>query len=311
MERDANYTAVGAFVLLLVVMAGLFVYWYSESNDSRDYTRYEIYFQGSVSGLSVGGPVRYLGVDVGRIQRIRVDRRSPDRVQIVADIDSEAPISELTLAKLSLQGVTGLLFVDLQKSDNRRESMTPVPSERYPVINTVRSDFDELLNTLPDVAGRARELIARVQDVFSPQNTEAVARIVGAVEKATSNLPKTVDEVNSLLAQLRSTTSEMREVATTLNATTQKVTPLVLDAVNRTTATAEQVAQAAERLNGIVEENRAGVRGFTRDSLPEFERMVREARGAAEDVRELSRRLADDPSRLLYQPEYRGVEIAP
>lgn len=311
MERDANYTAVGAFVLLLVAMAGLFVYWYSESNDSRDYARYEIYFQGSVSGLSVGGPVRYLGVDVGRIQRIRVDRRSSDRVQVVADIDTGAPISEATLAKLSLQGLTGLLFIDLEKSDNRRESMTPVPSERYPVINTVRSDFDELLTTLPEVAGRASELIARVQDVFSPQNTEAVARILGAVDKASSSLPKTVNEINQLLAELRGTTAEMREVATTLNATTQKVTPAVVDAVNRMGTTAEQVAQAAERLNGMVEENRSGLRGFTRDSLPEFERMVREARGAAEDVRELSRRLADDPSRLLYQPEYRGVEIEP
>ena len=42
MERDANYTVVGAFVVLVVVMAGLFVYWYSASNEHRDYTRYEI-----------------------------------------------------------------------------------------------------------------------------------------------------------------------------------------------------------------------------------------------------------------------------
>ena len=29
MERDANYAAVGAFVLLITAMAGLFVYWYT------------------------------------------------------------------------------------------------------------------------------------------------------------------------------------------------------------------------------------------------------------------------------------------
>ena len=34
MEREANYTAVGAFVLLIVTMAGLFVYWYAGSNDA-------------------------------------------------------------------------------------------------------------------------------------------------------------------------------------------------------------------------------------------------------------------------------------
>jgi phospholipid/cholesterol/gamma-HCH transport system substrate-binding protein len=59
MEREANYTAVGAFVLLIATMAGLFVYWYAGSGDARDYKRYEIYFEGSVSGLNRGSTVRY------------------------------------------------------------------------------------------------------------------------------------------------------------------------------------------------------------------------------------------------------------
>ena len=67
MEREANYTAVGAFVLLVVIMAGLFVYWYTGNSEQRSYTRYEIYFDGTVSGLEVGGTVRFLGVDIGRI----------------------------------------------------------------------------------------------------------------------------------------------------------------------------------------------------------------------------------------------------
>lgn len=311
MERDANYTAVGAFVILVLTMAGLFVYWYSDSRESRDFKRYEIYFQGSVSGLSVGGPVRYLGVDVGRIYRIRVDKRSSNRVQVVADIDSNAPISSQTLAQLSLQGVTGLLFIDLQRSENRREVMPPVPSERYPVINSVRSDFDQLLATLPDLAGRGSELISRIQDVFSPENVEAVARTLDSVDKASRRLPATFDEINKLLVELRSTTGEMRQVASSINLTTQRITPEVIDAVGRVRKTADEVASAAEKLNQMVDENRGGLRGFTRDSLPEFERMVREARGAAEDFRELSRGLASDPSRILYQPAYRGVEIAP
>ena len=58
MEREANYVAVGAFVLLVSVMAALFVYWYSDSREQHNYTRYEIYFDGSVTGLSVGGQVR-------------------------------------------------------------------------------------------------------------------------------------------------------------------------------------------------------------------------------------------------------------
>src|SRR5262245_60808084 len=100
MEREANYTAVGAFVILVVTMAVMFVYWYSEGRDRRSYIPYEIYFSGSISGLSEGGAVRYLGVDVGRVRRIRLDKRSGERVQVIANIDQAAPIDENTRAQL-------------------------------------------------------------------------------------------------------------------------------------------------------------------------------------------------------------------
>ena len=70
MDRDTNYVVVGAFVLLVIAMAASFVYWYTEQREKRTYERYEIYFQGTVSGLTRGSPVRYLGVDVGKVARI-------------------------------------------------------------------------------------------------------------------------------------------------------------------------------------------------------------------------------------------------
>ena len=76
MDRDANYVAVGAFVLLVIAMAVSFVFWYTEQRDKRTYERYEIYFPGTVSGLSAGSPVRYLGVDVGKVVRIMIDPRA-------------------------------------------------------------------------------------------------------------------------------------------------------------------------------------------------------------------------------------------
>ena len=48
---------------------------------------------------------------------------------------------------------------------------------------------------------------------------------------------------------------------------------------------------------------------FMRDSLPEIERLMRDSRSAAQEFRELSRSLKADPSQLLYEPSYKGVEI--
>ena len=93
MEREANYVAVGAFILLVMAMAVGFVLWYTDANDSRDYELYEIYFTGSVSGLDRGSPVRYLGVDVGRVRSLAVDSRNAGQVTVVAEIDSTASIT--------------------------------------------------------------------------------------------------------------------------------------------------------------------------------------------------------------------------
>ena len=309
MERDANYTAVGAFVILVVAMAGLFVYWYSDSREHRDYTRYEIYFQGSVSGLAVGSQVRYLGVDVGRVVRIRVDPRAADRVQVITDIDSAAPVSARTLAQLSLQGVTGLLFVDLQQSKPGANVMPHVESDKFPVIDSVRSDFDVFLATLPDVAGRTRELLIRMQELLSPENTAAVSSTLASLKVSTDGLPATMKQVTQLVTELRTTTEETRGFVQNLQGAANVLGPDLARAVERLRDTAENVAAMTARLDQMAAENRGDLRAFTHDSLPEIDRTLREARSAADDFRTLMRQLAEDPSRLLYQPRNRGVEI--
>src|ERR1044072_1348211 len=118
MEREANYVAVGAFILLVLAMAVGFVLWYSDANDSRDYELYEVYFTGSVSGLDRGSPVRYLGVDVGRVRRLYIDKRDASRIVAVVEIDREAPISSAPRARLGLQGGTGLPDVDVKDMHN-------------------------------------------------------------------------------------------------------------------------------------------------------------------------------------------------
>src|ERR1700676_5633201 len=115
MERDANYVPGGAFVLLVTAMALSFVLWYTNQHEKRIYLRYEIYFQGSVSGLTPGSPVRYLGVDVGKVGRILIDPQQRNRVLVLADIEATPPIDGRTRASLSLLGITGLLFIDLKQ----------------------------------------------------------------------------------------------------------------------------------------------------------------------------------------------------
>jgi phospholipid/cholesterol/gamma-HCH transport system substrate-binding protein len=311
-EREANYLAVGSFVLLVVVMGALFVYWYSDSREHRNFQRYEIYFDGSVSGLTEGGSVRYLGVDVGRVQRIRIDPRAANRVQIIADIDATTPISDRTIAQLQLQGVTGLLYIDLTLQRNvEGRVLESVPSETYPVIRSAHSDFDVFLSSLPDLTARLNDLVVRASRVLSDRNIASVQEIIGSVERASAGLPQSARNLDALLAQLRDTTVDARAVIGDLHQVTRAASVDFLASMQQLRATSDNLAGASAGLNAFVGENRAQLSGFVHEGLPELEGLLRDSREATQQIRDLSRSLKENPSRLLYQPPAQGVVIPP
>jgi phospholipid/cholesterol/gamma-HCH transport system substrate-binding protein len=309
MEREANYTAVGAFVLLVATMAGLFVYWYAGSADARDYKRYEIYFQGSVSGLNRGSTVRYLGVEVGRVIAIRIDKRAADRVQVIADIDSNTPISEQTLASLSMQGVTGLLYIDLLANSKASRIMDPVPSEQYPVIDTVQSNFDRLLSSLPDLVGRATVVVDRAARVLSDDNIMAFSKTLQNIQQTSATLPGAMRDAAVVVADLKATLVDVRVAAANARQLMETSGPDLAAASERIRAISENLARTTANLDRLMTDHREDLGLFLRDSLPEIERLLRDSRSAAQEFGELSRSLKADPSQLLYEPSYKGVEI--
>ena len=68
METRAHYVAVGGFVLAVVTLAFVAVLWLGRVElGGGQFTRYDIYFKGAVTGLSEGSAVLYNGVRVGRV----------------------------------------------------------------------------------------------------------------------------------------------------------------------------------------------------------------------------------------------------
>lgn len=311
MERDANYVAVGAFILIAAAMAVLFVIWYTDARDGREYNLYEIYFAGSVSGLDRGSPVRYLGVDVGRVRRLSIDPADASRVQVVAEIDNRAPISSATRASLGMQGVTGLLYVNLREQAGTSKT-DPLPQgAQYPVIDSVASDFDVFLASLPELMGRATSLLERLGRVLSDDNLADVAATLKSVRTASATLPQTSRDVAALIKELRGTVAEINGAAQSLRAMTEEARPGVTDAVARMSEIADNLARASARIDTLTAKSETQLGHFTEQGLFELERLVREARSAAREFRDLSRNLQENPSQIIYEPKESGVEIRP
>jgi phospholipid/cholesterol/gamma-HCH transport system substrate-binding protein len=311
MEREANYAAVGAFVLLVIAMAGLFVYWYTDAREHRDFTRYEVYFDGSVSGLTRGAAVRYLGVDVGRVVSMYIDPRNASRVQVIVDIDSTTPVSEESVAELSQQGLTGVLFIDLLRNAGNKRLLELVPSERYPVIRSSKSNIDLLLASLPEMVGRASDVLGRFQLLLDADNIKSITHAFTNLDAATENLPETMRELRALIANLHATSDEFRATAASIRGVTDAAAPQLHDALERIAAVTAHLSSATQNLDQLISENRGDVRAFTRESLPQVELLLGDSRAAVAEVRELAHSLHENPSQLLFEKPDQGVTIPP
>jgi phospholipid/cholesterol/gamma-HCH transport system substrate-binding protein len=309
MEREANYILVGTFVLAIVLAAAGFVYWYSDSSEHREYHRYEIYFTGSVSGLDKGGAVRYLGVGVGRVVELHIDPRDSGRVEVIVDIGGDTPISEHTVAQLQLQGVTGLLYIDLMDDRTGKHAAPAIAGLKYPVIRSSPSQFDVFLSSLPELVADAGEVVRRANQLFSDANLNAIAGALSGIETAARGLPQTSRDLSALVVELRGATAELAAAAKGAHTLIGNTSPDIEAATQRLHVIADHLADASGQIDGLLHDNRADIRAFARDGLPELQRFLREGRAAAEDIRALANSLREDPAQLLYEPPQRGMEI--
>ncbi len=311
MERDARYAAVAIFALAAIVAAFAFVWWYSGRADRRVYENYEIYFEGSVSGLEQGSPVRYLGVDVGRVRRLWVARDDPGRVTVVAEVDSAAPLSGATRARLGLLGLTGLLYIDLQLDPEADPGAALVQGNAYPVIPTRKGDIEAFLERLPDLVSRVSEVMTRIEKLLDDRNIQALGDSLANIRDATAQLPALSSDAAALTAELRFAAAQTTALTRQLNALAEDSRPDTQAALENGRIAAEKLATAASSLERILTTNEAALSGAAGQGALELQQLLLDLRDASSEVRSLARGLRERPSSLLRAEPEGGVEIAP
>ena len=80
METDKRYFIEGLFIIGFSIAAALFAVWLVNTGH-RDDVIYRIHFGESVSGLALGDPVKFRGVDVGSVNTIALDPANAQLVQ--------------------------------------------------------------------------------------------------------------------------------------------------------------------------------------------------------------------------------------
>ena len=299
MERKINYAIVGLFVLLLGgAWLGISL-WLTLGDFRTEYTTYRVFMKESVSGLYVDAPVKYRGVEIGKVRQIELNPANPEEVRLTLDIQSSVPIKVDTIAVLTVQGLTGIAFVDLTGGSQSAAMLQVEEGAEYPVIPSGPSFFArldtfgmELLANLNTLANRLGELLdeegrrkirdilensRQVSAVFARQNMELEQTIQNA-SKLFADGAEAAAQLQPLLAQVETTAGAFEEMA-------------------------NQIAEASASINRFVQGSETGLQQFTQQTLPEVGELVSELRRLADTMQDIGEKLEDDPSLLIYGRE--------
>ena len=149
MESDKHYFIEGLFIIGFTVAAAFFAVWIG-SPGRHDDVLYRIHFADSVSGLAVGDPVKFRGVDVGRVKTMGLDADNPRQVLVEVRLRKETPVKTDTRASLALKGITGVVFVELNGGDPKAETLLAVtPEGKIPEIPSETTGLKAMLDELP------------------------------------------------------------------------------------------------------------------------------------------------------------------
>ena len=113
-----------------------------------------------------------------------------------------------------------------------------------------------------------------------------------------------------LVADTKRTLTQIEGAASGLRDITEVSGPDIKAALERARTTMDHLASTSARLDEFVNENQANITRFSDTGLAELQQLIRESREAAQEFRQLSRSIKRDPSQLLYEQKYPGVEVA-
>lgn len=167
MESDKRFFLEGLFVIGFSIALAFFFIWLTRSGNKDD-VLYRIHFEESVSGLSLGDPVKYLGVDVGMVEAMTIKPDDPSRVEVDVKLQKDAPVRTDTKATLQFKGITGAYFIELHGGSVDAEYLVAAtPKGQIPEIPSKKSSFNTLMEELPKVVAKFSSIEDQTKKVIT------------------------------------------------------------------------------------------------------------------------------------------------
>ena len=312
METRAHHVLIGAFTIGIFLVALGFVLWMSKTGTDRSFHTYDIIFTEAVTGLSNGGLVQYNGIKVGEVTRLSLAPDDPRKVIARVRLDASAPVKHDTRAKLALQGVTGLAFIQL--SGGAPGSAPLLPTEQYPVpvIPSEESALSKLLGSGSDIITSVNDMLLRVSDILSDDNVKHISGALEHIDQLTSTLAAQRQDLGDALNQLAEASGELKTSLKSINTMANTTNALMRDDAHAVLQSAQKSLDAVDKMansaNALVANNSAAINNFSHQGLRQIGPAVLELRETLRSLKQLSDKLDASDSLLLGRDQPKEVK---
>ncbi|CAK0745087.1 phospholipid/cholesterol/gamma-HCH transport system substrate-binding protein [Gammaproteobacteria bacterium] len=295
MQNRVGYAAVGLFVVLLGLAAVAVALWLAVGTSNKVYDTYLAYMSESVSGLNPEAPVKYRGVDIGRVVGISLVPNNPEEVELRLSLERGAPIRRDTVAVLKTQGLTGIAYVELTGGSRNAEPL--ISKKGHPaVILTAPSLLERLDIAVTTVLGKIEALSGNFAEILAPENRAALAKILANLDTITSAVAQRTGSIDQTLANASISVDNIAMASNSL-------VPL-LDSLHRGANTIElaahNLARAGDGASSAVQDGRRSLTRFSQETLPEVTALATELRDLVAALKRFTEQLQRDPNSLVF-----------
>ena len=214
METRASYLVVGGFVLVSLIALVVMVIWLAGTKFDEEFSYYDILFEGSVTGLKSGNPVRYRGIPVGVVFDMGIDKENVERIRVTIEVPNDTPIKEDAIASLEFQGITGIAYVQIEGGTQVSPMLRPQLGRARPIINSKPSQLQEVFDAAPEVLNRFITLLEQASVLLDKENQSNVADTLQNITTFTDSLAENSGDIGHIISDSVKVINELQLAST-------------------------------------------------------------------------------------------------
>jgi len=292
MENRAHALAAGLFTLVLGAALAAVAMWFSK--DDMKLIPYVMTTSSSVTGLKAEAPVRYRGVDVGKVEDIAIESANNGRVRIRIGIRESTPITKSTYAQLGYQGITGLAYVLLGDDGKSKESLHS-DSKQIALIRmkpSLMDDGESLFGSIVEITDKVNQLLAE-------ENQGRVRRTLAGLEELTQRASAATQKLAPSLEAMPGLITEAKGMAADARASLRK-TDALIGSVNGLALKLDQRVDTLTHALASVEEVGVTARAVGEEMMPRMNALIDDVSKETRTLGRVVNTLGDNPQSLVF-----------